>query len=321
MKTKENSKEKINKKGNNNIFYKVSPNVGISLIVLVITIIVVIILAVAVVVSIINNNPMSEANRARYQSDRANMQMVLTNTVGKIMAESQETIKVDAKILVNKEKGPKNVVGETTYKFSDETGGKIVFDNKKKEGNDYYTGKKLPVYKPETTWYVDDDGFLTLYVGDNVYSDENKNNTVEIDKNLYNELIKRIEKLENKTTMKVIQDKASNVNIRGDSTMVKIVSLEIPEDCYANIFAMTDLLKNGSLAYNSIMLLKNDTITLCMSGKGGEGYTVQDCLSYTSEFKKGDIISLYAYQSTGSSKTVNGNLIINYFPLDNNISL
>ena len=108
---------------------------------LVITIIVVIILAVAVVVSIINNNPMSEANRARYQSDRANMQAILTNTVGKIMAESQETIKVDAKILVNKEKGPKNVVGETTYKYSDETGGKIVFNNKKKEGNDYYTGK------------------------------------------------------------------------------------------------------------------------------------------------------------------------------------
>ena len=38
MKTKENSKEKINKKGNNNIFYKVSPYGGISLIVLVITI-------------------------------------------------------------------------------------------------------------------------------------------------------------------------------------------------------------------------------------------------------------------------------------------
>ena len=164
MKTKENVSTKK--------LYKVSTMGGISLIVLVITIIVVIILAVAVVVSIINNNPMSEANRARYQSDRANMQMVLTNTVGKIMAESQETIKVDAKILVNKEKGPKNVVGETTYKYSDETGGKIVFDNKKKEGNDYYTGKKLPVYKPETTWYVNEEAILTLRVGNTEYTEE-----------------------------------------------------------------------------------------------------------------------------------------------------
>ena len=47
---------------------------GISLIVLVITIIVIIILAVAVILSIANNNPISNANKAKFQNDLKSIQ-------------------------------------------------------------------------------------------------------------------------------------------------------------------------------------------------------------------------------------------------------
>ncbi len=79
-------KEKVGKKRIQKLFYKTNPYGGISLIVLVITIIVVIILAAAVIISLQNNNPMVEANKARINSDVANMQAIFTNTLGKIMA-------------------------------------------------------------------------------------------------------------------------------------------------------------------------------------------------------------------------------------------
>ncbi len=65
--------ENMYKKGKQNIFYKLGPSGGISLIVLVITIIVVIILSAAVIISLQNNNPMTEANKARINSDVANI--------------------------------------------------------------------------------------------------------------------------------------------------------------------------------------------------------------------------------------------------------
>ena len=51
---------------------------GISLIVLVITIIVIIILAVAVILSIANNNPIENANKAKFQNDLKTIQEELT---------------------------------------------------------------------------------------------------------------------------------------------------------------------------------------------------------------------------------------------------
>ncbi len=75
------------------LFYKTNPR-GISLIVLVITIIVVIILAAAVIISLQNNNSMIEANKARINSDVANMQAIFTNTIGKIMAENQDVVTI-----------------------------------------------------------------------------------------------------------------------------------------------------------------------------------------------------------------------------------
>ena len=53
---------------------KSSKKSGISLIVLVITIIVIIILAVAVILSIANNNPIENANKAKFQNDLKSIQ-------------------------------------------------------------------------------------------------------------------------------------------------------------------------------------------------------------------------------------------------------
>ncbi len=62
---------------------------GISLIVLVITIIVIIILAVAVILSIANNNPIENANKARFQNDLKTMQEELELIKQKNYVESQ----------------------------------------------------------------------------------------------------------------------------------------------------------------------------------------------------------------------------------------
>ena len=164
-------KEKISKKGTKKTFYKTNPCGGISLIVLVITIIVVIILAAAVIISLQNNNPMSEANEARINSDVANMQAIFTNTVGKIMAEKQEVIGIIPNRLNDPISDKKSVVGEAVYTINNEESGKIIFDNKQSTEVEYYTGRKLPVYNKETIWYVDDEGILRLQIGDKLYGE------------------------------------------------------------------------------------------------------------------------------------------------------
>ena len=85
---------------------------GISLIVLIITIIVIVILATAILVSVINNNPISEANKARYESDRDNMQAVFTNTVGKIMSKELGTVNVTAGQINTETDGVNETTGE-----------------------------------------------------------------------------------------------------------------------------------------------------------------------------------------------------------------
>jgi len=46
----------------------------------------------------------------------------------------------------------------------------VIVDNKENEENVYYTGKQLPIYKVgKTTWYVDEEGIISLEVGDKIY--------------------------------------------------------------------------------------------------------------------------------------------------------
>ena len=171
-----------------------------------------------------------------------------------------------------------------------------------------------------------------INLGENTGSTEEGNDAVIISKDEYNNLISRIEQLEEKdslyknlsddvnklmarTTMHTISKEVSDVSIRGDGVVVDVLSIEIPENCYADIFAFSKLIKNHSSEYNSIILKRNNK-TLCISGKGGIGYTVEDCLSYSIQLNKGDILSVGIYQSTGNTSTVNANINVNYFPIE-----
>ncbi len=141
---------------------------GISLIVLVITIIVVIILAAAVIISLQNNNPMSEANKARYSSDVANMQAVLVNAIGKAMASNEEVITI-----VKKSSIPTtgDDAGSIDFVFGTDAtktpvDGQIIFGsgNNDKTNQVWYTGKALPTYGGKGSWSIDASANLKLTV-------------------------------------------------------------------------------------------------------------------------------------------------------------
>lgn len=161
----------------NEKFYKTNPS-GISLIVLVITIIVIIILAAAVILTLNKNNPIEEANKARYESDVASIQAIFTNTVTKVMAQNQSTIEVNAGELNSvkiAENEINNVEGRVSYKLDnpqDESNkeGTIIFNIGTNNATTYYTGRMLPLYSAgKTTWYVDREGVISLEVGEKKY--------------------------------------------------------------------------------------------------------------------------------------------------------
>ena len=126
--------------------------------------------------SLVNNNPITSASEARIKSDVSNMQGVFTNTVSKVMAESQDVIEITAGPLNTVTSGEKSAVGNAVYKLSDGTNGEVIFDTLPNEGLKYYTGKRLPIYNKKTTWYVDEDGIISLEVGDKKYGEgQNRN--------------------------------------------------------------------------------------------------------------------------------------------------
>ncbi len=230
MENRKKDKEKMGKKGNKKLFYKTNPYGGISLIVLVITIIVVIILAAAVIISLQHNNPMSEANRARYESDVANMQMIFTNTVGKIMAEKQEVVGIKECQINQVTSGVKSTTGEVIYKINDEDAGKIIFTNEKsEEANNYITGKKLPIYSSQTKWNVDGDGLLRLQIGDKSYGEgkevvggtDTPSDLVTISKEEYSNLLEKVSKLDN---IGQIYTKTNTINISTKGNWVEVPS-------------------------------------------------------------------------------------------------
>ncbi len=216
-------------KSTKNIFYKTNPY-GISLIVLVITIIVIIILATAIILTLSKNNPIEEANKARYESDRDSIQSIFTNTVVKVMAKNQGTIEVEEGIINSIKSGVSSTIGEVIYKIenpekSENKEGKIIFENGTNTEVEYYTGRKLPIYKAgETIWSVDREGVINLKVGKNDISEEenNENNSGNIDgngisKEEYNNLVKEISEMKT-----IIQ--SQNITIQNQD--IKIDRLE-----------------------------------------------------------------------------------------------
>jgi len=193
--------------GETNKFYKTNP-MGISLIVLVITIIVIIILATAVIISILQNQPLGEANKARFQSDRDNMQSIFTSTVAKVMAVNQGSIKINPGKLNEVTSGVSKTIGVANYEIENgadtvKVSGTITFDNKDNTETEYYTGKQLPIYRAgETKWYVDSEGLLLLEIGEQIYGEGQKEvegsegEKIEVSKDEFNALRLRVTQLE-----------------------------------------------------------------------------------------------------------------------------
>ena len=146
---------------------------GISLITLVITIIVIIILAAAVILTLNNNNPVGSASKAVKEQDRANVQdkvnTVLASISGKYLCNVKVTPGEINEGIEYTLENPQNANGVT--------GGIIGWNETKAEettkDNSFTLEIERPTYKQEsTTWYIDEQGRVTLKVGDETYGDE-----------------------------------------------------------------------------------------------------------------------------------------------------
>ena len=146
---------------------------GISLITLVITIIVIIILAAAVILSLNNNNPVGSASKAVREQDRANVQdkvnTVLASIAGKYLCNVKVTPGEINEGIEYTLENPQNSNGVT--------GGTIGWNETKAEestkDNSFTLEIERPTYGKDTaTWYIDEQGRVTLKVGDETYGDE-----------------------------------------------------------------------------------------------------------------------------------------------------
>ncbi len=155
-------------------FIKLTQKRGISLITLVITIIVIIILAAAVVMSLNNNNVITNASKARYESDRDYVQSVLELAVQKVVLRHQGAIELEEGPISTAAMNANTTIGEVVWESEELAGlsGKIIFGEGTDTDAEFYTGEELPVYGSETTWYVDEQGKLVLQTGGRIYGAE-----------------------------------------------------------------------------------------------------------------------------------------------------
>ena len=146
---------------------------GISLITLVITIIVIIILAAAVILSLNNNNPVGSASKAVREQDRANVQdkvnTVLASIAGKYLCNVKVTPGEINEGIEYTLENPQNANGVT--------GGIVGWNETKAEetgkDNSFTLEIERPTYGKDTAnWYIDEQGRVTLKVGDETYGDE-----------------------------------------------------------------------------------------------------------------------------------------------------
>ena len=146
---------------------------GISLITLVITIVVIIILAAAVILSLNNNNPVGSASDAVREQDRANVQdkvnTVLASIAGKYLCNVKVTPGNINEGIEYTLENPQNANGVTggiigwNEKITDEAG----------KDNSFTLEIERPTYGKDTAnWYIDEQGRVTLTVGDETYGDD-----------------------------------------------------------------------------------------------------------------------------------------------------
>ena len=188
---------------------------GISLTVLIVTSIVIIILASLIVVSISTTNPIKEGQDAKYEYDVDNIQTAFTSTASKVMVKKRANIVIEPVELNDIKSGVESTTGQVQYtvKFASSTkteSGRIIFDKQSDTDNEFYTGVKLPIYKvADTTWRVDEDGNISLKVGDEVYGKNNSSTSIGSNKIIKNFTVVRSD-LDIK--IKVESDKIQEIN-------------------------------------------------------------------------------------------------------------
>ena len=98
----------------------------------------------------------------------------------------------------------------------------------------------------------------------------------------------------------------------GDFT--KVVSISIPEKCYADVYGRFNITNNESTEYKGICVYQNDLL-IAGNGKGGVGGMVQNDISCSIELQKGDTLTLVALQYTGYTQAIqDGFMRVYYFP-------
>ena len=238
---------------------------GISLIVLVITIIVIIILVAMLILTLNKNNPIEEANRARYESDVANIQAVFTNTVSKVMAQNQGTIEINVGELNSVkivEDGVNSTEGRVNYLInnpqnSENKYGTIIFDVGINNNITYYTGRKLPLYNVgETTWYIDSDGLISLKVNEKEYGKDKIHNipTEEIDGE---------EIVESENPMLQAFERNSSIAFHAEEYKSKITKIK---------FAANVKVPNNKIKAWDISDAKDKSVMAWIEDDGNEGY-------------------------------------------------
>ena len=154
---------------------------------------------------------------------------------------------------------------------------------------------------------------LGTIVADGDTGINNGREQIMVDKDEYNELKNRVAKLESKTTMKTLTNSVSNVSFPNGANTTDIVTLTIPEDCYAIIHGWCAIQNDDSQAYKGIMLYRNNQY-ISGNGKGGMGGEVTETECLPIELSKNDVIKLRASQYTGVAKKINkATLTITYF--------
>ena len=122
--------------------------------------------------SLNNNNVLTNASSARYETDRDSMQSYLELAIQKVTLRHQGTLLLDSgEVAMDATSNVKDSKGTITWKSTDigNLSGQIIFDEGTDTDTTFYTGYKLPVYGSETKWYVDENDKLVLQVGNKIY--------------------------------------------------------------------------------------------------------------------------------------------------------
>ena len=294
---------KITKKEENKGFAKLT-KYGISLIVLIITIIVIIILSTAVIVTISNNNPIDEANVARYESDRDSMQAVFTNTVAKVMAKNQGTVSVTAGQINKTTSGVNSTTGQVSYTVTDavngaNANGTIVFNKGENTDIVFYTGKQLPIYAAgDTKWYIDSEGLISLRVGSGTYGE----GEIVLAPGAYDEndiMLASWDELVNDYGLDIQSNYTTATYNTSESSIYSILNNNENLNSTVKIVMGNDVTKIGNYAFYECSNLENITISDTVTKIGP--YAFFGCSSLTSIIIPESVtsIGMYAFNHCG----------------------